>query len=109
PRGAAADMRRTRPRHAAGRGDPRGSGPACRCPRAWSYGRSSCVQASRAAGPALFPAVTGGLAGRALRDDESMDAELFPRSRTEVVTGAVHVPDWLDEGRQLRLLEACRE
>ncbi|MEV5476553.1 alpha-ketoglutarate-dependent dioxygenase AlkB family protein [Streptomyces sp. NPDC003631] len=38
-----------------------------------------------------------------------MDAELFPRSRTEVVTGAVHVPDWLDEGRQLRLLEACRE
>jgi alkylated DNA repair protein (DNA oxidative demethylase) len=38
-----------------------------------------------------------------------MHAELFPRSRAEVAPGAVHVPDWLDEGRQLRLLEACRE
>ncbi|MFC8347272.1 alpha-ketoglutarate-dependent dioxygenase AlkB family protein [Streptomyces sp. NPDC057280] len=38
-----------------------------------------------------------------------MDAELFPRSRTEVAPGAVHVPDWLDAGRQRELLEACRE
>lgn len=38
----------------------------------------------------------------------SMDAELFPRSRAEVVPGAVHVPDWLDAGRQRELLEACR-
>jgi DNA oxidative demethylase len=38
-----------------------------------------------------------------------MDAELFPRGRAEIAPGAVHVPDWLDEGRQLRLLEACRE
>ena len=38
-----------------------------------------------------------------------MDAELFPRERTEVTPGAVHVPDWLDPGRQRELLEACRE
>ncbi|WP_128429985.1 alpha-ketoglutarate-dependent dioxygenase AlkB family protein [Streptomyces cyaneus] len=38
-----------------------------------------------------------------------MDAELFPRERTEVAPGAVHVPDWLDPGRQRELLEACRE
>ena len=38
-----------------------------------------------------------------------MDAELFPRTRTEVAPGAVHVPDWLDAGRQRELLEACRE
>ncbi|MER6155358.1 alpha-ketoglutarate-dependent dioxygenase AlkB [Streptomyces sp. NPDC001868] len=38
-----------------------------------------------------------------------MDAELFPRSRTEIAPGAVHVPDWLDMDRQRRLLEACRE
>ncbi|MGW2933367.1 alpha-ketoglutarate-dependent dioxygenase AlkB family protein [Streptomyces sp. NPDC001156] len=38
-----------------------------------------------------------------------MDAELFPRSRSEVVPGAVHVPDWLDADRSLRLLAACRE
>ncbi|MFF4503601.1 alpha-ketoglutarate-dependent dioxygenase AlkB family protein [Streptomyces sp. NPDC001401] len=37
-----------------------------------------------------------------------MDAELFPRARTEVAPGAVHVPDWLDTGRQRELLEACR-
>jgi alkylated DNA repair protein (DNA oxidative demethylase) len=37
-----------------------------------------------------------------------MDAELFPRERTEVAPGAVHVPDWLDPGRQRELLEACR-
>ncbi|MFF8594245.1 alpha-ketoglutarate-dependent dioxygenase AlkB family protein [Streptomyces sp. NPDC015220] len=38
-----------------------------------------------------------------------MDAELFPRSRTEVAPGAVHVPDWLDAAGQRELLEACRE
>jgi len=39
----------------------------------------------------------------------SMDAELFPRSRTEVAPDSVHVPDWLDADRQLRLVEACRD
>ncbi|KUL46266.1 alpha-ketoglutarate-dependent dioxygenase AlkB family protein [Streptomyces regalis] len=38
-----------------------------------------------------------------------MDTELFPRERTEVAPGAVHVPDWLDPDRQRELLEACRE
>ncbi|MFF8943490.1 alpha-ketoglutarate-dependent dioxygenase AlkB family protein [Streptomyces sp. NPDC014864] len=38
-----------------------------------------------------------------------MDAELFPRARTEIVPGAVHVPDWLDGERQRELLTACRE
>ncbi|MFB7087552.1 alpha-ketoglutarate-dependent dioxygenase AlkB [Streptomyces sp. NPDC056296] len=38
-----------------------------------------------------------------------MDAELFPRARTETAPGAVHVPDWLDTGRQRELLHACRE
>lgn len=38
-----------------------------------------------------------------------MDAELFPRGRTEIAPGAVHLPDWLDADRQRRLLEACRE
>jgi DNA oxidative demethylase len=38
-----------------------------------------------------------------------MDAELFPRSRTEIAPGAVHVPDWLTAGRQRELLEACRD
>ncbi|WP_314412880.1 alpha-ketoglutarate-dependent dioxygenase AlkB family protein [Streptomyces kroppenstedtii] len=38
-----------------------------------------------------------------------MDAELFPRSRTEIAPGAVHVPDWLPPGRQKELLEACRD
>ncbi|MFF5498398.1 alpha-ketoglutarate-dependent dioxygenase AlkB family protein [Streptomyces aquilus] len=38
-----------------------------------------------------------------------MDAELFPRSRTEVTPGAVHVPDWLDAARQRELLAACRD
>jgi DNA oxidative demethylase len=39
---------------------------------------------------------------------ERMDAELFPRERAEVAPGAVHVPDWLDAGRQRELLAACR-
>ncbi|MBK6010247.1 alpha-ketoglutarate-dependent dioxygenase AlkB [Streptomyces sp. MBT53] len=38
-----------------------------------------------------------------------MDAELFPRARTEIAPGAVHVPDWLDPARQRDLLTACRE
>ncbi|MEU3661852.1 alpha-ketoglutarate-dependent dioxygenase AlkB [Streptomyces sp. NPDC032940] len=38
-----------------------------------------------------------------------MDAELFPRDRTEVAPGAVHLPAWLDAGRQRELLRACRE
>ncbi len=38
-----------------------------------------------------------------------MDAELFPRARTEVAPGAVHVPDWLDTYAQHDLLRACRE
>ncbi|KOY53305.1 alpha-ketoglutarate-dependent dioxygenase AlkB family protein [Streptomyces sp. XY332] len=34
--------------------------------------------------------------------------ELFPRERTEIAPGAVHVPDWLAPERQRELLEACR-
>ncbi|MET7455696.1 alpha-ketoglutarate-dependent dioxygenase AlkB [Streptomyces sp. NPDC005574] len=37
-----------------------------------------------------------------------MDAELFPRARAQVAPGAVHLPDWLDAGRQRELLAACR-
>ncbi|MET9385584.1 alpha-ketoglutarate-dependent dioxygenase AlkB [Streptomyces sp. NPDC002928] len=37
-----------------------------------------------------------------------MDAELFPRDRTVVAPGAVHVPDWLDARHQRELLDACR-
>ncbi|MEU3346766.1 alpha-ketoglutarate-dependent dioxygenase AlkB [Streptomyces sp. NPDC006700] len=38
-----------------------------------------------------------------------MDAELFPRDRRQIAPGAVHLPDWLDPGRQRALLAACRE
>ena len=38
-----------------------------------------------------------------------MDAELFPRARTEVAPGAVHLPDWLTPERQSELLDACRD
>ncbi|MEU0944334.1 alpha-ketoglutarate-dependent dioxygenase AlkB [Streptomyces canus] len=38
-----------------------------------------------------------------------MEAELFPRARTEVAPGAVHVPDWLAPARQRDLLAACRQ
>ncbi|MET9138424.1 alpha-ketoglutarate-dependent dioxygenase AlkB family protein [Streptomyces parvulus] len=38
-----------------------------------------------------------------------MDAELFPRDRTEPAPGAVHLPDWLPPARQRELLRACRE
>ncbi|MFD9334019.1 alpha-ketoglutarate-dependent dioxygenase AlkB family protein [Streptomyces sp. NPDC060028] len=38
-----------------------------------------------------------------------MDRELFPRERTEIAPGAVHVPDWLGPRRQRELLDACRE
>ncbi|MER5928681.1 alpha-ketoglutarate-dependent dioxygenase AlkB [Streptomyces sp. NPDC002054] len=34
--------------------------------------------------------------------------ELFPRARTEIAPGAVHVPDWLGPDRQRELVEACR-
>ncbi|MEU5289625.1 alpha-ketoglutarate-dependent dioxygenase AlkB family protein [Streptomyces umbrinus] len=37
-----------------------------------------------------------------------MHAELFPRARTEIAPGAVHLPDWLTAERQSELLEACR-
>ncbi|MEW2414389.1 alpha-ketoglutarate-dependent dioxygenase AlkB [Streptomyces sp. NPDC046866] len=37
-----------------------------------------------------------------------MNGELFPRERTEIAPGAVHVPDWLGPGRQRELLAACR-
>ncbi|MFD8142564.1 alpha-ketoglutarate-dependent dioxygenase AlkB family protein [Streptomyces sp. NPDC059708] len=37
-----------------------------------------------------------------------MDGELFPRERTEVAPGAVHLPDWLGPRRQRELLDACR-
>ncbi len=37
-----------------------------------------------------------------------MDAELFPRNRTEIAPGAVHLPDWLTPERQHELVEACR-
>jgi alkylated DNA repair protein (DNA oxidative demethylase) len=39
---------------------------------------------------------------------EHMDVELFPRERSEVAPGAVHVPHWLDAERQRALLAACR-
>ncbi|NEA98629.1 alpha-ketoglutarate-dependent dioxygenase AlkB [Streptomyces sp. SID13726] len=38
-----------------------------------------------------------------------MEGELFPRPRTQVAPGAVHLPDWLDPARQRELLDACRE
>ncbi|MFF9000415.1 alpha-ketoglutarate-dependent dioxygenase AlkB family protein [Streptomyces achromogenes] len=38
-----------------------------------------------------------------------MEDELFPRERTRVAPGAVHVPDWLDPARQRALLAACRD
>ncbi|MER7564633.1 alpha-ketoglutarate-dependent dioxygenase AlkB [Streptomyces sp. NPDC097941] len=38
-----------------------------------------------------------------------MEAELFPRARTQIAPGAVHLPHWLDAERQRALLAACRE
>ncbi|MFF7560331.1 alpha-ketoglutarate-dependent dioxygenase AlkB family protein [Streptomyces pseudovenezuelae] len=38
-----------------------------------------------------------------------MEAELFPRIRTDIAPGAVHVPDWLAPARQRELLAACRD
>lgn len=40
---------------------------------------------------------------------DSMDTELFPRGRTEIAPGAVHVPDWPDREERRHLLAACRE
>ncbi|MFG2874290.1 alpha-ketoglutarate-dependent dioxygenase AlkB family protein [Streptomyces sp. NPDC048337] len=37
-----------------------------------------------------------------------MNGELFPRERTVIAPGAVHVPDWLGDARQRELLAACR-
>lgn len=37
-----------------------------------------------------------------------MSGALFPRERAVVADGAVHVPGWLDLGRQRDLVEACR-
>ncbi|MBT2405395.1 MULTISPECIES: alpha-ketoglutarate-dependent dioxygenase AlkB [unclassified Streptomyces] len=37
------------------------------------------------------------------------DGELFPRERTEIAPGAVHVPDWLGPQRQRELLAASRQ
>lgn len=34
---------------------------------------------------------------------------LFPRPRVTVAPGAVHLPDWLDTGRQRDLVAACRD
>ncbi|GGU99386.1 alkylated DNA repair protein [Streptomyces filipinensis] len=48
------------------------------------------------------------MVGRACGKMERVDAELFARERAEVAPGAVHVPDWLDPGRQRELLAACR-
>lgn len=39
---------------------------------------------------------------------ESMNGELFPRERTVIAPGAVHVPDWLGARRQGELLAVCR-
>ncbi|MGH3157643.1 MAG: alpha-ketoglutarate-dependent dioxygenase AlkB family protein, partial [Streptosporangiaceae bacterium] len=36
-------------------------------------------------------------------------AALIPRPRTQIAPGAVHVPDWLSQAEQRRLVDACRE
>ncbi|MFZ3468588.1 alpha-ketoglutarate-dependent dioxygenase AlkB family protein [Streptomyces sp. 4.24] len=41
-------------------------------------------------------------------DGELFPGELFPRERTEVVPGAVHLPDWLEPSLQRELVDACR-
>ncbi|TGB02994.1 alpha-ketoglutarate-dependent dioxygenase AlkB [Streptomyces sp. MZ04] len=38
-----------------------------------------------------------------------MSGELFPRTRSEIAPGAVHVPDWLTPGEQRNLVASCRE
>lgn len=40
---------------------------------------------------------------------KSQVMELFPRPRTEIAPGAVHVPGWLSPQWQQRLVSACRE
>lgn len=42
-------------------------------------------------------------------DAPSPPDALFPRPRTVVAPGAVHVPGWLPPERQRELVEACRE
>ncbi|CAM5650356.1 hypothetical protein SALBM311S_06526 [Streptomyces alboniger] len=50
-------------------------------------------------------AAAQGVSGRM----ETMDAGLFPRPRTQIAPGAVHVPEWLDPVRQRELVAACLE
>lgn len=50
-----------------------------------------------------------GRAGRSAVTMGGMHGELFPRERTEIAPGAVHVPDWLGPDRQRELLADCRE
>ncbi|MEV0112732.1 alpha-ketoglutarate-dependent dioxygenase AlkB [Streptomyces sp. NPDC050844] len=38
-----------------------------------------------------------------------MSGELFPRTRSEIAPGAVHVPDWLTLDEQRNLVASCRE
>ncbi|MFE0130014.1 alpha-ketoglutarate-dependent dioxygenase AlkB family protein [Streptomyces sp. NPDC059037] len=38
-----------------------------------------------------------------------MSGELFPRTRSEIAPGAVHVPDWLSLDEQRNLVASCRE
>ncbi|MEV4871787.1 alpha-ketoglutarate-dependent dioxygenase AlkB [Streptomyces syringium] len=38
-----------------------------------------------------------------------MHDELFPRPAAEIAPGAVHIPGWLEEAAQRRLLADCRE
>lgn len=38
-----------------------------------------------------------------------MTGPLLPRPRAEIAPGAVHVPGWLDDDAQRRLVTACRE
>ena len=38
-----------------------------------------------------------------------MSGELFPRTRSEIAPGAVHVPDWLTPQEQRKLIASCRE
>ncbi len=40
---------------------------------------------------------------------EGVTDALFPREPAEIAPGAVHLPGWLDDAAQRRLLTACRE
>jgi DNA oxidative demethylase len=47
--------------------------------------------------------------GTGLGEEVGAVTALIPRPRAEVAPGAVHVPGWLDEDEQRRLLTACRD